>query len=150
MFAHTKKFVIASLLATAVGTAAFAAPQYTAPQFGPTESMSTITLNSGDTQDTYINVRASELLDANDMILAMYTANDLSGFVNIKQVIAPEGIGITLIDRNLTNSGLNGQLRLEFEFTNANVGYASYPVQVVLENPKTGATYTLNLTVQTR
>jgi hypothetical protein len=148
MFAHWKKFVIAALIATAAGTATLAAPDSWAG-LDPTSIAGTVTVAFNDSQDATFSVDAGSLLDANQMIRVDYGSVSVGSLLKIKQVVAPEGITVTLSDSSLSTTDGTAMLNLEFSVTNnAFVTAASTPVQVVLENVETGETSTVTLIVQ--
>jgi type 1 fimbria pilin len=147
MFAHWKKFVIASLAATALGTASLAAPTGLA-QFDPATVAATISVGFDDSSDVSVIIAASRLLDAGQLIRVDYGAVSLDKLLKIKSVAAPEGITVSMSDCSLAANEHERGLSLEFEVSNDRYNGGNFPVQVVLENTETGATTTLNLIVQ--
>jgi hypothetical protein len=153
MFNPMKKFAIATLIAVSAGTAVFAAPGVT---FDPANMDGAVTVSFNDSTDTTLSVDASRLFDANQLIRLNYGFDNLGSILKIKEVMAPEGIGVTFTDvseitaqDDLTNTDGSSRLSLALTVSNANGISGSFPVQVVLENTATGETTTLNLMVQT-
>jgi hypothetical protein len=147
MFAHWKKFVIASLAATALGTAAFATPTGLA-QFDPATVAATLSVGFDDSADVSVIIDASRLLHVGQLIRVDYGATSLDKLLKIKSVVAPEGITVSMSDCSLAANDGDRGLLLEFEVSNDRYNSGNYPVQVVLENTETGATTTLNLMMQ--
>jgi hypothetical protein len=152
MFNPMKKFAIAAIIALSAGTAVFAAPGVT---FDPANMDGAVTVSFNDSTDTTVSVDASRLFDANQLIRLNYGFDNLNTVLKIKEVMAPEGIGVTFTDvseisaqDDLSNNDGSSQLSLALTVSNTNQISGSFPVQVVLENTATGETTTLNLMVQ--
>lgn len=151
-----KKFLIASAIAASLATAAFAAPT----QFMYSEADTSVLVPLAGSVTTTINVDAQQLFDASQLILIEYGASDAASNLRVKQLIAPQGINITLDSVSLATSSSNEamfnsgafddrMISLEVTVSKDATISSAVPVQLVLENTATGQTYTVNVLVST-
>ncbi|NJK44146.1 MAG: hypothetical protein HC933_07530 [Pleurocapsa sp. SU_196_0] len=125
-----------------------AAPAYSDVQFDPANNEGSVIVAIGESTTATVNLEANRLLDELEMIKLEYGA-ELQG-LQIKEVIAPEGITITLSDQSLVNLSEMDEVALEFTVTADRSFVGSVPVRVVMENPLTGEITNVDLTVQTQ
>jgi hypothetical protein len=140
-----KALVIGSVLAFGV---TMAAPAYNDVQFDPANNEGAVIVAIGESATATVNLEAARLLDELEMIKLEYGA-ELQG-LQIKEIIAPEGITITLSDQSLVNLSEMDEVALEFTVTADRSFVGSVPVRVVMENPLTGEITNVDLTVQTQ
>lgn len=111
-----------------------------------------------------VRVNAFRLFDISQLILLEYGATNLDSSLRVPQVIAPQGVNVSLDSADLTTAtvtndaddgvdsdGFNNRLA-QVELTVANTdGALSGPtsVQWVLENTATGQTFSVNVLVST-
>jgi hypothetical protein len=143
MISKLKTFVLASVLATAT----LAASSLAAPQLYAGSDAEFVVVAFDDSEAATVTVDAAALLDARDLIRVDYETVRLDALLRVKQVIAPEGISVTLEDSSLAVDEFVRTLNLEFEITNDDHTVGSFPVTVILENAQTGKTTTVNFVV---
>jgi opacity protein-like surface antigen len=139
-----KKFAAVAIVAAALTTAAFAAP---AQPFAYSATDSVVNVAYSASVDTTVRLDASKLFDSSQLIRINYGAMSLENGLRIKQVLAPDGLTVSIDTLSLNTN--NGSSNLEIALTVDNNAQLSgqMPVQVVLENAMTGQTYTVNLIV---
>jgi hypothetical protein len=143
MISKFKTFALASVLATA----AFVPSSLAAPQFYAGSDAELVVVAFNETQDATVTVDATRLFDVRDLIRLEYGAVNLDALLRVKQIIAPEGITVTLEDSEISRQNFANTLSLEFTVGNEDYNIGSFPVTVILENPESGKTVTINLVV---
>jgi hypothetical protein len=140
---------IAKLTAAFAIAASFAGASFAAPGqlFAYTATDTTVTVPFNSSADAGVSIDATKLFDAGQLIQLQYGAMDLGSSLKIKQVIAPDGIGVTIDSSKLSTQTINNTLSLELTVSNDASLSGQIPVQVVLENAMTGQTYTVNVMV---
>jgi hypothetical protein len=136
------KFAAAFGIAAALAGASFAAP---GQLFAYTDTDTTVNVPFNDSADAGVTIDATKLFDAGQLIQLQYGAMDLSSALKIKQVIAPDGVSVSIDSSKLVTQTINNSLRLELSVTNDASASGQIPLQVVLENAMTGQTYTVNV-----
>jgi hypothetical protein len=135
-------------LFTVIAVAALTASSLAAPKiFYSGDEPETVIVAFNDSQDAQVSMNAESLFDARDLIRLEYGTVELKALLRVKQVIAPEGISITLDDSRIETQNKKSILTVEFEISNDDYNVGSFPVTVILENTETSATFAIKLLV---
>jgi hypothetical protein len=138
---HLKKFAIIAALSTGI---AFANPNYNPFAYDPALTEATVNVPFASTAEVTVNLQSDRLLDSSELIALDYGFQPIEGRFKIKEINAPEGLNITLLEKALNDDNTVG---VTFEVSGDNIGLGSYPVTVTLENTVTGETTTFGMIV---
>jgi hypothetical protein len=146
MLTQLKAYLLAAALTLTASSLA-------APIFYVGDTAESVIVAFNESETATVTIDADTLLDARDQIRVSYGVTNLDSLLRVKQIITPEGITVSLKDTGITSEttsyGYHGAnaLLLEFEVSNSDYSSGRFPVQVILENVESGATFTVNLFV---
>jgi hypothetical protein len=138
---HLKKFAIVAALSTGI---AFASPNYNPLAYDPSTTEATVTVPFASSAEITVNLDSDRLLNSSELIALDYGFEAIEGRFKIKEVNAPEGLNVKLIEKSLNDD--NG-VDVKFEVSGDNVGLGNYPITITLENTETGETTTFGMIV---
>jgi hypothetical protein len=138
---HLKKLAIIAALSTGI---AFANPNYNPFAYDPSLTEATVTVPFASSAEVTVNLESDRLINSSERIALDYGFEAIEGRFKIKEVNAPEGLKIELLEKALNDDNTVG---VTFEVSGDNIGLGSYPVTVTLENTLTGETTTFGMIV---
>ncbi len=138
---YVKTLAIIAALSTGI---ALASPNYNPLAYDPALTEATVTVPFASSAEVTVNLQSDRLLDSSELIALDYGFEAIEGRFKIKEINAPEGLKLELVEKSL---GDGNSVDVTFEVSGDNIGFGSYPVTVTLENTTTGETTTFGMIV---